>query len=184
MARNHSDVKVETGEERSPVEPQYQQAEGQAEQTEPSVELASSCQRRSPGERERPPKLARRIFPSSDSSSQYEDDGWKTANREDSRCSEPGTTTESWEFKSTQEAPIARLESLDELETSQVRSEKYFQIIVVGQTDSCGVRMIEACVVVFPSPERNNLNNNTPAFIHCISSLAETRDRNTIINFN
>ena len=31
----------------------------------------------------------------------------------------PGTT-ESWEFKSTQEAPIARLESLEELETSQV----------------------------------------------------------------
>ena len=120
MARKGLDVKVEAGEESSPVEHQYQQGEGQAEQTESSLELASSSQRRSPTERERPPKLARRIFPSSDSSSQYEDDGWKTANREDSRCSEPGT--ESWEFKSTQEAPIARLESLDELETSQVRN--------------------------------------------------------------
>ena len=89
-------------------------------QTEPT-----SSQRRP----DRPPKLARRLFPSSDSSSQCEDDGWKSAVREDSRCSEtvaslvttPGTT-ESWEFKSTQEAPIARLESLEELETSQVKS--------------------------------------------------------------
>ena len=85
------------------------------DQTEPT------CSQRRP---DRPPKLSRRLFPSSDSSSQCEDDGWKSANREDSRCSEtavttPGTT-ESWEFKSTQEAPIARLESLEELETSQV----------------------------------------------------------------
>ena len=84
-----------------------------------------TCSQRRPA---RPPKLGRRLFPSSDSSSQWEDDGWKSANREDSRCSEtavtsPGTTpgtTESLEFKSTQEAPIARLESLEELETSQV----------------------------------------------------------------
>ena len=69
---------------------------------------------------DRPPRLQRRLFPSSDSSSQYEEDGWKPTNREDSRGSEAGTT-ESWEFKSTLEAPIARLESLDELETSQVR---------------------------------------------------------------
>ena len=86
-----------------------------SDQTEPA-----SSQRRP----DRPPKLARRLFPSSDSSSLCEDDGWKSANREDSRCSEPVTTpgtTESLEFKSTQEAPIARLESLEELETSQVR---------------------------------------------------------------
>ena len=84
---------------------------------------AATSQRRSSGERdrERPPKLARKLFPSSDSSSPYEDDGWKPGNREDSRSSEPGTGTESWEFKSAREAPIARLESLDELETSQVR---------------------------------------------------------------
>ena len=69
---------------------------------------------------DRPPRLQRRLFPSSDSSSQYEEDGWRSTNREDSRGSEAGTT-ESWEFKSTLEAPIARLESLDELETSQVR---------------------------------------------------------------
>jgi len=77
---------------------------------------------------ERPPKLARKLFPSSSSSSQYDEEGWRLGNREDSKCSETGTT-ESWEFKSTQEpapatggqetAPIARLESLDELETSQ-----------------------------------------------------------------
>ena len=72
---------------------------------------------------DRPPRLQRRLFPSSDSSSQYEEEGWRPANREDSRGSEAGTT-ESWEFKSTLEAPIARLESLDELETSQVRKNK------------------------------------------------------------
>ena len=69
---------------------------------------------------DRPPRLQRRLFPSSDSSSQYEEDGWRSTNREDFIGSEAGTT-ESWEFKSTLEAPIARLESLDELETSQVR---------------------------------------------------------------
>ena len=83
----------------------------------------------------RPPKLARRLFPSSDSSSGPPDEdtgpgggGWRPHNREDSRGSEAGTA-ESWEFRSVQEtperhdtaAPIARLESLDELETSQVR---------------------------------------------------------------
>ena len=82
----------------------------------------------------RPPKLARRLFPSSDSSSGPPDEdtgpgggGWRPHNREDSRGSEAGTA-ESWEFRSVQEtperqdtaAPIARLESLDELETSQV----------------------------------------------------------------
>jgi len=71
---------------------------------------------------DRPPRLQRRLFPSSDSSSQYEEEGWRPANREDSRGSEAGTT-ESWEFKSTLEAPIARLESLDELETSQAEGE-------------------------------------------------------------
>ena len=93
------------------------------EMTEPQVEFLSSSPRRDSGdkERDRNPRLARRLFPSSDSSSQFEDDGWK-ATREDSHCSEPGTNTESWEYKSTQEAPIARLESLDELE-SQVRGE-------------------------------------------------------------
>ena len=68
---------------------------------------------------ERPPRLQRRLFPSSSSSSQYSEEGWKASKREDSRGSEAGTT-ESWEFKSTLEAPIARLESLDELESSQV----------------------------------------------------------------
>ena len=85
------------------------------------------------GGHSRPPRLARRLFPSSDSSSPYDEDtggpgGWRPHNREDSRGSEAGTA-ESWEFRSVQEtperadtaAPIARLESLDELETSQVR---------------------------------------------------------------
>merc|ERR1712062_602153 len=39
-----------------------------------------TCSQRRPA---RPPKLGRRLFPSSDSSSQWEDDGWKSANRED-----------------------------------------------------------------------------------------------------
>ena len=134
----------------------YHQA---GELTEPQVEFLSSSPRRDSGdkERDRNPRLARRLFPSSDSSSQFEDDGWK-ATREDSHCSEPGTNTESWEYKSTQEAPIARLESLDELE-SQVRGEG-------GQT-----RGRE-----YPPPpllpqERNHLNNNT-ACIDCISCVA------------
>ena len=89
-----------------------------------------------PSRGERPPKLARKLFPSSDSSSQYDEEGWRQGNREDSKCSETGTT-ESWEFKSTQEvsgghetAPIARLESLDELETSQVKLDFENQIKV------------------------------------------------------
>ena len=68
---------------------------------------------------ERPPRLQRQLFTSSSSSSQYSEEGWRASKREDSRGSEAGTT-ESWEFKSTLEAPIARLESLDELESSQV----------------------------------------------------------------
>ena len=48
---------------------------------------------------------------------QYSEDG-AFSRAEDSRASEG--QTESWEFKSTLEAPIARLESLDELESSQV----------------------------------------------------------------
>ena len=70
---------------------------------------------------DRPPRLQRRLFPSSSSSSQYSEEGWRASKREDSRGSEAGTT-ESWEFKSTLEAPIARLESLDELESSQVKA--------------------------------------------------------------
>ena len=76
------------------------------------------------------PATGGQLFLSSSSSSQYsEDAAWRgsgggggggLARREDSRGSEAGTT-ESWEFKSTLEAPIARLESLDELESSQVR---------------------------------------------------------------
>ncbi len=64
------------------------------------------------------------LFLSSSSSSQYSEDVWRGGppGREDSRGSEAGTT-ESWEFKSTLEAPIARLESLDELESSQVRGD-------------------------------------------------------------
>jgi len=57
---------------------------------------------------------------------QYSEEGWKASKREDSRGSEGGTT-ESWEFKSTLEAPIARLESLDELESSQETHEKPFE---------------------------------------------------------
>ena len=68
-----------------------------------------------PQRTERPPRLQRRLFPSSSSSSQYSEEGWRPS----TRGSETGTT-ESWEFKSTLEAPIARLESLDELESSQV----------------------------------------------------------------
>ncbi|TRY79577.1 hypothetical protein TCAL_11194 [Tigriopus californicus] len=47
--------------------------------------------------------------------------GWPSAGRNDSKGSstDGGGTTESWEFKSALEAPIARLESLDELEMSQ-----------------------------------------------------------------
>ena len=60
----------------------------------------------------RPPKLARKLFPSSDSScSPYDDDSWRQqldpAAVETRECQESA-------------APIARLESLDELETSQV----------------------------------------------------------------
>ena len=45
-------------------------------------------------------------------------DSWK---REDSKGSDSGSGPESsWEFHSTLEAPIARLESLDEIEFSQV----------------------------------------------------------------
>ena len=67
-----------------------------------SDQLPESCPRPPGGcgeaavARERPPKLARKLFPSSDSSSVCEE--------------EAGQHT----------APIARLESLDELETSQV----------------------------------------------------------------
>ena len=69
-----------------------------------SDQLPESCPRPPGGcgeaavarERERPPKLARKLFPSSGSSSVCEE--------------EAGQHT----------APIARLESLDELETSQV----------------------------------------------------------------
>ncbi|XP_059086068.1 potassium voltage-gated channel subfamily H member 2-like isoform X2 [Tigriopus californicus] len=75
--------------------------------------------------RSRPPKLTRRLFPSTSSSSstQFSEDlsGWPSAGRNDSKGSstDGGGTTESWEFKSALEAPIARLESLDELEMSQ-----------------------------------------------------------------
>ena len=81
----------------------------------------------------RPPKLARKLFPSSDSSSQFDEDPWKPD------CSDTGTN-ESLEFKSTQEtpqsnitesapsAPIARLESLDELETSQSQVRTFYDI--------------------------------------------------------
>ncbi len=43
---------------------------------------------------------------------------WQQSRREDSKgSSDGGTGTESWEFKSALEAPIARLESLDEIES-------------------------------------------------------------------
>eukprot|EP00094_Tigriopus_californicus_P011589 TCALIF_11194-PA protein Name:"Similar to KCNH7 Potassium voltage-gated channel subfamily H member 7 (Homo sapiens)" AED:0.27 eAED:0.27 QI:0/0.25/0.15/0.84/1/1/13/1136/795 len=53
--------------------------------------------------------------------SQEDLSGWPSAGRNDSKGSstDGGGTTESWEFKSALEAPIARLESLDELEMSQ-----------------------------------------------------------------
>ncbi|XP_023332947.1 potassium voltage-gated channel unc-103 isoform X1 [Eurytemora carolleeae] len=56
---------------------------------------------------------------------QYSEEGWRPSIRENSHESEGGT--ESWEFKSTLEAPIAILESLDELESSQESQEKPFQ---------------------------------------------------------
>lgn len=73
-----------------------------------SDQLPESCPRPPGGcgeaavarERERPPKLARKLFPSSGSSSVCEEEAGAGA----------GQHT----------APIARLESLDELETSQV----------------------------------------------------------------
>ena len=49
--------------------------------------------------------------------------------RQDSRSSDGGgtnNTNESWEFRSALEAPIARLESLDEIEGSQVRETRQF----------------------------------------------------------
>ena len=81
-------------------------------------------------------------------------------NREDSRGSEAGTA-ESWEFRSVQEtperqdnaAPIARLESLDELETSQVRVmvthrigvclQQLSLLVIVnfGGGDQCSIRL-------------------------------------------
>merc|ERR1712210_441518 len=71
----------------------------------------------------RPPMLHRRLFPSSDSSSQYEEDSG-LLKPQDSLSRSDGGTTES-EFRSamssTAQAPIARLESMDELETSQER---------------------------------------------------------------
>jgi len=71
----------------------------------------------------RPPMLHRRLFPSSDSSSQYEEDSG-LLKPQDSLSRSDGATTES-EFRSalssTAQAPIARLESMDELETSQER---------------------------------------------------------------
>ena len=73
-----------------------------------SDQLPESCPRPPGGcgeaavarERERPPKLARKLFPSSGSSSVCEEEA------------EAGAVQDT--------APIARLESLDELETSQV----------------------------------------------------------------
>ena len=60
----------------------------------------------------RPPKLNRKLFPSSDSScSPYDDDSWRQ--QLDQGAVEPGDSQDT-------SAPIARLESLDELETSQV----------------------------------------------------------------
>eukprot|EP00090_Calanus_glacialis_P047482 TRINITY_DN9891_c0_g1_i1.p1 TRINITY_DN9891_c0_g1~~TRINITY_DN9891_c0_g1_i1.p1 ORF type:complete len:903 (-),score=179.29 TRINITY_DN9891_c0_g1_i1:210-2918(-) len=79
-----------------------------------SSPCSPDCDPNNPSQRHTP---ARSVSQPSDIA-QYEEDGWRSTNREDSRGSEAGTT-ESWEFKSTLEAPIARLESLDELETSQ-----------------------------------------------------------------
>ena len=69
---------------------------------------------------ERHPKLARKLFPSSDSSSQYDDDYWKPDSKDDSRTSDAGDA--SVVAVTVCPAPIARLESLDELETNQVEN--------------------------------------------------------------
>lgn len=70
----------------------------------------------------RPPMLHRRLFPSSDSSSQYEEDSG-LLKPQDSLRSDGGTTESEFRsaLSSTTQAPIARLESMDELETSQER---------------------------------------------------------------
>merc|ERR550534_2661276 len=70
----------------------------------------------------RPPMLHRRLFPSSDSSSQYEEDS-SLLKPQDSLRSDGGTTESEFRsaLSSTAQAPIARLESMDELETSQER---------------------------------------------------------------
>jgi len=73
---------------------------------------------------ERPPRLQRQLFPSSDSSSQYEEEELRQTNVKNESFSETATE-ESSRFKSiveTPTAPIARLESLDELEPSQVET--------------------------------------------------------------
>jgi hypothetical protein len=58
---------------------------------------------------------------------QISEDGqsWQCSRREDSKGSSDGGgggIGDAWEFRSALEAPIARLESLDELEGSQVTS--------------------------------------------------------------
>merc|ERR1719466_523071 len=73
---------------------------------------------------ERPPRLQRQLFPSSDSSSQYEEEELRQTNVKNESFSETATE-ESSRFKSiveTPTAPIARLESLDELEPNQVET--------------------------------------------------------------
>ena len=55
--------------------------------------------------------------------SQFSEDAqsWQCSRREDSKgSSDGGVGGDAWEFRSAFEAPIARLESLDELEGSQV----------------------------------------------------------------
>ena len=79
---------------------------GAGDQNKVQHDLAASSQP------SRPPKLARKLFPSSDSScSPYDDDSWRQ--QLDQASAEPRDSQDT-------SAPIARLESLDELETSQV----------------------------------------------------------------
>ena len=58
---------------------------------------------------------------------QISEDGqsWQCSRREDSKGSSDGGVAEAWEFRSALEAPIARLESLDELEGSQVGTRRF-----------------------------------------------------------
>ena len=68
---------------------------------------------------------------------QISEDGqsWQCSRREDSKGSSDGGVAEAWEFRSALEAPIARLESLDELEGSQVGTRRFGLRTTILQRD-------------------------------------------------